>query len=201
MLFNFSFFNSNVGITGGPDAQLFKNRKHFYSINVQVVCNAHLEVIDVVARWPGSVHDSTIFDNSRLKTNFRQGIYEDGLLIGDAGYPRLPFLLTPLDNVRTAPEYLYNESLIRVRGLIERFFGIWSQQWGFINGSRYQTVERTLTTITALAILHNIARKKYFRWIGKRVADVQEYTQNIHNNLQIDNRRDTRQQAIEFFHR
>lgn len=54
---------------GHEDAEIFRNRKGYYSINVQAVGNSKLKVMDLVARWPGSVHDSTIFDNSVLKVS------------------------------------------------------------------------------------------------------------------------------------
>ncbi|KYM93682.1 PREDICTED: putative nuclease HARBI1 [Cyphomyrmex costatus] len=46
---------------GGPHGELFRNRKGYFSLNVQVICNSNLEITDIVARWPDSVHDSTIF--------------------------------------------------------------------------------------------------------------------------------------------
>lgn len=36
-------------------------------MNVQAVCDAHLRFMNVVARWPGSTHDATIFNNSTLR--------------------------------------------------------------------------------------------------------------------------------------
>ena len=42
----------------------FVNRKNFHSINTQVICDATLRVTDLVARWPGSTHDSFILMNS-----------------------------------------------------------------------------------------------------------------------------------------
>lgn len=52
---------------GGSNAERFRNRKGFFSVNVQAVGNSDLRLLDVVARWPGSSHDSQIFDNSSLK--------------------------------------------------------------------------------------------------------------------------------------
>ncbi|XP_066595385.1 putative nuclease HARBI1 [Prorops nasuta] len=71
---------------GGEDAELWRNRKGFFSINVQCVVNSHLEIMDLVARWPGSAHDSTIFNNSRLKHRFENFECGNGLLVGDRGY-------------------------------------------------------------------------------------------------------------------
>lgn len=45
----------------------FRNRKGYFSINVQAVCNAKLQFMNVVARWPGSAHDATIFNSSDLR--------------------------------------------------------------------------------------------------------------------------------------
>ncbi|KAF7989187.1 hypothetical protein HCN44_007717 [Aphidius gifuensis] len=94
---------------GGNDAELYRNKKGFFSINVQVVCDADLEIIDIVARWPGSVHDSTIFLNLNIHTNFEAGRYGDVLLVDDSGYALSSYLLTPLRNPQTPAENLYNE--------------------------------------------------------------------------------------------
>lgn len=98
-------------------------------MNTQVVCNNNLEITDIVARWQGSVHDSTIFNNSRLKANFENGAYNNGLLLGVSAYPLRQYLLTPLINPQTAAEQLYNESHIRTRNIIERLFGIWKRRF------------------------------------------------------------------------
>jgi hypothetical protein len=81
---------------GGANAELFRNRKGYFSINVEAICNAKLKLLHIIARWPGSVHDSTIFNNSPLPVEFRIGQYGNSFLLGDSGYPCKPFLLTPL---------------------------------------------------------------------------------------------------------
>ena len=61
---------------GGDDAELFRNRKRFFSLNVQAVCNADMLFTNLVARWRGSVHDSRIFRMSRLKQQFENERYQ-----------------------------------------------------------------------------------------------------------------------------
>lgn len=39
---------------GRENAEYFRNRKGYMSINVQAICDANLEILDLVARWPGS---------------------------------------------------------------------------------------------------------------------------------------------------
>ncbi|XP_071579480.1 putative nuclease HARBI1 [Temnothorax nylanderi] len=145
---------------GGNDAEYFRNRKGYFSINVQAICNANLQITDLVARWQGSVHDTTIFNNSRIRTLFEAGTFGDALLLGDGGYPVRYYLMTPLRNTGTRAQELYNESLIRTRNTIERVFGIWKRRFPILAlGTRFSKVERVLPVIVATAILHNIARR------------------------------------------
>ena len=39
----------------------YVNRKNKHSINVQAICTANRKFINIVAKWPGSTHDSRIF--------------------------------------------------------------------------------------------------------------------------------------------
>ena len=81
---------------GGTDGEVFRNRKQYFSINVQSVASADLQFQDVVARWPGSTHDSYIFNNSRIKQRFENGEFGVSVLLGDGGYKLQKYLMTPL---------------------------------------------------------------------------------------------------------
>ncbi|XP_066596249.1 putative nuclease HARBI1 [Prorops nasuta] len=152
-------FHVRIRSYGGEDAEIYRNRKGFFSINVQAIVNSRLELLDLVARWPGSTHDVTIFDNSRIKSRFESGEFENGLLLGDSGYACMPYLLTPLQNVNTPSEILYNESQIRTRTMVERCFGILGKMFPILTtGSRFWTPTRTMTLITACGVLYNISR-------------------------------------------
>jgi len=59
--------------------------------------------MNIIARWQGSAHDSTIFNNSAIQGKFERGE------MGDSGYPIRPFLLTKLSIASTRAEQLYND--------------------------------------------------------------------------------------------
>lgn len=41
-----------------------------------------MKIMNIVARWPDSVHDSTIFNHSNLKHEFEHNQYSNYLLLG-----------------------------------------------------------------------------------------------------------------------
>lgn len=145
---------------GGDQAETFRNRKGYFSINVQTICNANLEITDIVARWPGSTHDSTIFNNSVRKAHFEAGCYGNALLVVDGGYAVKSYAMSPLENPRTPAEQLYNESQIRTRNPVERSYGVWKRRFPVLSlGMRIQ-LEKALTVIMATAVLHNMLRRR-----------------------------------------
>ena len=92
----------------GPDEHVYVNRKGKHSINVQLICKPDYTISNVVARWPGATHDSRIFQMSRICRAFARRRVS-GILLGDSGYPLLPFLMTPISNPTTDAERAYNK--------------------------------------------------------------------------------------------
>lgn len=70
-----------ISSPGGNQAEIYRNRKTFYSYNTQVICDAGLKMQDIVCRWPGSSHDSTIFKNSRIRAKFENRDYNNYVLL------------------------------------------------------------------------------------------------------------------------
>ena len=62
---------------------LFRNRKHWHSINVQVIVDAHGLIWHVRAKHPGSSHDSFIYRQSDIPMEFDQNVYGDSWLVGE----------------------------------------------------------------------------------------------------------------------
>ena len=105
------------------NAMAFVNRKHFYSIYVQAVCESDAFITNIVARCPGSTHDSRIFDNSNIADKLRDGAI-DGILVGDSGYACRAYLMTQILKPKNAGEVRYNTAHRRTRCVIERCFGL-----------------------------------------------------------------------------
>jgi len=61
------------------------------------MCDQNGHISNVVARWPGSVHDSTIFDNSDVQYVTDSSV-NDGYLIDDEGVC-LFFVLKALSSI------------------------------------------------------------------------------------------------------
>ncbi|XP_069702656.1 putative nuclease HARBI1 [Periplaneta americana] len=60
----------------GDHAESFRNRKNYFSLNVQAVAGPEGQFLDIVSSWAGSEHDSRIFHNSRLYVRYVQGTTE-----------------------------------------------------------------------------------------------------------------------------
>lgn len=84
---------------GGNTAEEFRNRKGYFSFNVQAMCNADFMFQDIVARWPGSSHDSMIFAYSSIKFYLENGEFGNGIVLGDSGYAQSNFLLILYQNL------------------------------------------------------------------------------------------------------
>ncbi|XP_022917825.2 putative nuclease HARBI1 [Onthophagus taurus] len=142
---------------GREDDGIYRSRKGFCALNVQRVSDARLKIRNIVARWPGSCHDQTIFNNSSLKEAFQNGMYGRYMLVGDSGYKIKPYLMTPLQQVQTPAENLYNESSIRTRNVVERQYGVWKRRFPILSLCMRLQIETTMNVIVATAVLHNMA--------------------------------------------
>lgn len=141
---------------GGPNAQRFINRKGQFSLNTQFMCDAEGSITNVVARWPGSAHDSRIFYESRIKEQFENNELQ-GIILGDSGYPCLPYLMTPLLRPETRGEVRYNTAHKRTRNCIERMFGRMKRRFPSLHFPLRLKLETSFAVIVAIAVLHNIA--------------------------------------------
>uniref|UniRef100_A0A672ZN21 Putative nuclease HARBI1 n=1 Tax=Sphaeramia orbicularis TaxID=375764 RepID=A0A672ZN21_9TELE len=141
---------------------VYRNRKHTHSLNVQVVCDSHGVITNIVAKYPGSAHDSFILRNSVLFSKLRDGEYGDGLILGDSAYPLRPYLLTPVLNPTTPGEHRYNAAHIRTRNTVEGTFGVLKSRFRCLDctgGALLYSPENVAQIMVVCCVLHNIAKR------------------------------------------
>ncbi|XP_036148954.1 putative nuclease HARBI1 [Monomorium pharaonis] len=80
-----------------------------------------------------------------------------GMLVGDAGYPALPFLLTPIGNPVTDEEISYNAIHGRTKTIVERIFGIWKRRFPCLSKGLTTKLVTSRTIVVACAVLHNLS--------------------------------------------
>ncbi|XP_005107377.1 putative nuclease HARBI1 [Aplysia californica] len=74
----------------------YRNSQGYLSIHMQAVCDANFMFLDVHCGNPGSVDDETVYRSCDLRAKLlHDPLPADLHLVGDAGYPLEPFMLTP----------------------------------------------------------------------------------------------------------
>ncbi|RVE54128.1 hypothetical protein evm_001251 [Chilo suppressalis] len=144
------------------DERAYVNRKNYHSINVQLICDAKLKILNVNALFPGSTHDSYIWNNSQVLTLMEQ-LHRTGHqnyhLIGDSGYALRPWMLTPLSNPpEGTAEHRYNEALKTTRATVERLNGVLKARFRCLLKDRVLHYKPSTATkiINACTVLHNM---------------------------------------------
>ncbi|XP_055910815.1 putative nuclease HARBI1 [Eupeodes corollae] len=111
-------------ISPAVNKHLFYNRMGSCSLNVLLVCDNALRIRFIDATHPGACHDSFIWNVSDLRSKMESDYLRDiknVWLLGDAGYPLEPWLLTPYRTPESGtPQAKFNEVQSRCRNIIER---------------------------------------------------------------------------------
>ncbi|KAJ8381660.1 hypothetical protein SKAU_G00024380 [Synaphobranchus kaupii] len=122
------------------DEHAYVNRKNFHSLNVQIICDARMQLLNVCSKWPGSTHDSFILRHSRVGLRLEAGESGDGWLL--------------------AEELRYNLAHGRTRSVVERTIGLLKGRWRCLDASGGKLLykpEKVTRIILACGVLHNIA--------------------------------------------
>ncbi|XP_015120747.1 putative nuclease HARBI1 [Diachasma alloeum] len=142
---------------------IYVNRKGYHSLNVQLICDADFKILNVNARYPGSANDCAIWNDSNIQPLMRRLHNYNGerfYLLGDAGYPLRPWLMTPFkDPLDDSPEAAFNRVFCCARSIIERVNGILKMRFRCLLKHRVLHYDPTTAAkiTNTCAILHNMA--------------------------------------------
>ncbi|XP_055918682.1 putative nuclease HARBI1 [Eupeodes corollae] len=173
-----SFFNKTgfpgvIGCIDGTHVRIFTpkkefqhsyyNRKGFYSLNTMLICDHKMRIRYVDARQPGASHDAMVWSLSEvrgmLQDNFNSG-ETNSWLLGDAGYPLEPFLITPFRSTQEgSPESVFNLKHALTRNIVERTIGILKNRFRCLLSARqlHYSPEKGTQIVNVCCALHNIA--------------------------------------------
>lgn len=150
---------------GPADYYYFKSGG--YTINCQAVVDSEKRFLDLYVGMPGSTNDSRMLRRSSLYTMATESTILSAqhavdnftpYIIGDLGYPLLPWLMVPhrTQAPLSVSESLFNRRLRRGRCVVENTFGILKQTFRELLVKSDLHVAFMPDVILSCAILHNI---------------------------------------------
>ena len=148
----------------------YYNRKGWFSINIQALVDSRYRFMDLVVGWPGSVHDARVLARSSLYTRVESGqLFPNStrpiagvdiplVILGDAAYPLLPWLMTPFRDAGrlTSAQKCYNYKQSRARMVVENAFGRLKGRWRILLKRLDNRLDAVPHIIMTCATLHNI---------------------------------------------
>ncbi|XP_078429315.1 PIF / Ping-Pong family of plant transposase [Wolffia australiana] len=146
-------------------------KKH--SMLVQAIVDPALRILDVVVGWPGSISEAHVLRSSGFFQLCERGARLNGAkteleeqgselreyLVGDSGYPLLPWLLTPFRGGRELPEAAaeFNKRHQATRLVAQRALARLKDTWRIVGGEMWRPDRHRLPRIILVCcILHNV---------------------------------------------
>lgn len=150
---------------GATDYFYFKSGG--YTINCQAVVDSDKRFLDLYLGMPGSTNDSRVLRRSSLFSLAMHGNLFDAqyavhgytpYLIGDSGFPLLPWLMIPhkANAQLSVSETLFNKKLRKGRCVVENAFGILKQSFRELLDKSDLHITFLPNVILCCTILHNV---------------------------------------------
>ncbi|XP_041369950.1 protein ANTAGONIST OF LIKE HETEROCHROMATIN PROTEIN 1-like [Gigantopelta aegis] len=196
----------HIPIIGPQDSHGdYLNRKGWYSLILQGVCDHKYIFRDINIGWPGRVHDARVLANSELFFKGENSILFPHwlktvslpekdvtipiVLIGDPAYPLRHWILKPYSNLSSLSDEqkTFNYRLSSARMTIENSFGRLKGRWRCLQKRLDVDVQFACSVIAACVVLHNI-RETHNQLYDENwdEKDPQDVTGEIENDRNLD---------------
>ncbi|KAF5196657.1 Alp1-like [Thalictrum thalictroides] len=142
-----------------------------HSMVLQAVVDPDMRFRDLVTGWPGSMDDSAVLRNSGLfklcekgnrlngkKIKLSEGSEVNEYIIGDTGFPLLPWLVTPYQGKDLSESKTeFNKRHFATRMVAQRALARLKEMWRIIQGVMWMPDKHKLPRILLVCcLLHNI---------------------------------------------
>ncbi|KAL5554788.1 hypothetical protein UlMin_042189 [Ulmus minor] len=157
--------------TTDPQSEFWLDSERNCSMLLQAVVDPEMRFLDIITGWPGSLNDTTVLRSSGFFKLSEEGKRLNGknislsegtelreYIVGDCGYPLLPWLLTPYRK-RGLSDYQadFNKRHFATRMVAQRALARLKETWRIIQGVMWKPDKHRLPRIIHVCcILHNI---------------------------------------------
>lgn len=149
----------------GLDKDSYFDKNKNYSLKVQIVCDHKKRIRHYVAGYPGSCHDSRLWNECNIVKDFNKFFSNDQWICGDKGYPLSNYVLTPFREnatvVSDTNRKMFNKYLSMYRVIIEHVNGALKETFSCLKGLKLKindvtTHESAVDCIRSCLVLYNI---------------------------------------------
>ncbi|XP_023160705.2 putative nuclease HARBI1 [Drosophila hydei] len=129
-------------------------------VHLQLVADAEHKIRDLDIRLSEELDPNTapeLFSLSRIKERFEQNEFRGRILLGNDSLSCSHCLFTPVQNPKNKSEDLYNHAHASTFAPAIKCLNFWIRRFGILSSELLGTFGSAKHTITALALLHNMA--------------------------------------------
>ncbi|XP_016745044.1 protein ALP1-like [Gossypium hirsutum] len=154
-----------------PASKVWLDHEKNHSMVLQAIVDPEMRFRDIVTGWPGKIKDWLVFQSSNFyklcdkgdrlngeKLELPEGSEIREYIIGDLGYPLLPYLVIPYEG-KELPELRveFNKRHSATRLVAHRAFSRLKEMWKIIQGVMWRPDKHKLPRIILVCcLLHNI---------------------------------------------
>ncbi|KAJ9160064.1 hypothetical protein P3X46_025500 [Hevea brasiliensis] len=172
------------------------DREKNHSMVLQAIVDPDMRFRDVIVGYPGSLSDALVLQNSSFfklseegkrlngkKIELMEGTELGEYIIGDAGFPLLPWLLTPFQDALPDHQAEFNKQHAATRAVAEIALARLKEMWRIIHGVMWLPDKNRLPRIVFVCcLLHNIVidmEDKVFSEMPMSLHHDKDYRQQI----------------------